>query len=329
MTLCGSALVLLFSVSIATCSLESPELSWVKYTKDGATAAQRATSAERSLFENYYSGVNPEAGGGSVASKAMEDGPFMKVEGEPAESAEEVGNSEENLLRLAKHKLTGQYLEQISDRDMYYYPAFAIGILENGCSAFLIGPRYALTSAHCVFSQDTMQWGEHLDLWRGQDMSNYISKMEWESVVIASSFYTNESQQADWAMITYTTDTQSPVWLKIATTPNVERIIATLYGYLHEDLPQKMMFSTICKSSSQQEEEHYISVSCSTDLRFNPGGPAFHGYDFTRKYIPYVYGINLSPQYSYEKKLLRFDSKLFWFLCYSMAEDGPQCKEIA
>ena len=322
MTWSSCVLVFLFSASIASCSPDSSELSWVKYTKNGGIA-QRATSAELSLFQKYYSGVNPEAAGESVASKAMEDGPFIMVDVNSTET-EEVADPE---LNLAKHKLTGQYLEQISDQDVYFYPAFAIGILENGCSAFLIGPRYALTSAQCVFNQDALQWSEELDFWRGQDMNNYISRMEWESVVISSSFYTNESTQADWAMITYTTNTKSPVWLKIATVPNMDRFIATMYGYLHEDLPLKMMFSTICKSDSQQEDKHYLSVNCATDLRFNPGGPVFHGYDFTRKYIPYVYGINLRPQYSYEKKLLRFDSTLFWFLCYNMGEDGPQCKE--
>ena len=38
----------------------------------------------------------------------------------------------------------------VSNHDLYRYPYCAIGFLKSGCTAAFIGPRHALTAAHCV-----------------------------------------------------------------------------------------------------------------------------------------------------------------------------------
>ena len=52
----------------------------------------------------------------------------------------------------------------------YHYPEYAVGLLDNGCTAFLIGPYHAMTSARCVYDNKREIWEQNLDFSRGRKL---------------------------------------------------------------------------------------------------------------------------------------------------------------
>ena len=312
-----------FCIAVAVQHSSSTE-AWVKHSKNGETSL--STAAEIETFLQYISSKNTQsdAEATSTGSEQMEDGPLHQITPEQVPPASEE-NSQKNILQ---HEAAGQYIKEVFDSEIYFYPVHAIGIMDNGCTAFLIGPRHALTTAHCVFNSQTRQWKNGSDLWRGRHRKNYLSKMEWSHIIIPHAFYTNGSKEYNWALITFTEATKSPVWLRIAMLSKTNNILTSIYGYLDEDLPQDIMYNTICRSNAEQSEAHFLEEECETDLRFN-GGPVLRGYPMrSSKRLTFVYGISASHQYSYQYKIIKFDSNLFWLLCHLMSREGhdPECK---
>ena len=58
--------------------------------------------------------------------------------------------------------------EQSSTR----YPYCAIGRLENGCTAFLVGPYHAITARHCVYKRKKQPWNPYRGVYLGRDCNS-------------------------------------------------------------------------------------------------------------------------------------------------------------
>ena len=55
-------------------------------------------------------------------------------------------------------------------KDTTQYPYTAVGLLSNGCSGTLIGKRFVLTAAYCIFNPESKQWDEK---------SRFLSGHQW------------------------------------------------------------------------------------------------------------------------------------------------------
>lgn len=252
-----------------------------------------------------------------AALTQMEDGPTKLVEEKDKRPRTLPGGADADLV------IDGQTLEEVDA--INYYPQYAVGILDNNCTAFLISPRHALTTANCVYQYDTGEWEDELDFWRGRNGDEYLSKMCWKHVVISGKFFITGDSVYNWALITFTEDTASPVWLKMAYSPSVHDVAMTIYGYLPDDHPSGVMYSTICHSDYFQNDTNSLSVQCGTGQKFS-GGPILKGYNFQQSKMPLVHAISIAYHFSYAHEAVNFHPSLFWTLCYLMHNDGFDAK---
>ena len=206
------------------------------------------------------------------------------------------------------------------------YPGNTLGLLSHGaCSAFLVGPRHALTTAKCVFENGT--WQEELDLYRGRDCSTYQDLMHWESVRVPEGYYSNGDTRLNWALITYTVETQSPVWTSISYDPSFsDRLVyLTVAGYC--DAPSRScLYSSECFSlaKSSLPWERNIEVECGAQIGFH-GGPLIaseNDYFSKRTGTRSVHGISTHTEQTNSHKMIRFTQNTFWQVCHFVAADG-------
>ena len=292
-------------------SADYHELKWVTYSRDRTVRV--ASSDKLHDLENYIARQYTLAEARkrlqfvTRGTKQMEDGP-SRVDGtKHYPSFEDISNTTPEVL--------GQSLEKVAKT--HFYPEYAIGTLENGCTAFMIGPHHALTAARCVYNYNDSIWSRNLDFWRGKNFDEYIQWLEWSQVVIPLDYFISETPGKNWALITFREDSESPVWLRISYSNDILNIPLTLYGYL-QDQPWGIMYSSVCHGDDPQPDSKCLAIQCGTDQKFS-GGPILKGYNLKN---PPVYGISVGQQHSATCPALHIDSDLFWSLCWIMFKDG-------
>ena len=294
--------------------------SWLQYTRDGSVV-QSATVEDVDRLEEYLRTrpdiftAGPNSHLESYVPEQMEDGP-NKVD-----EVKRVNRRPSPVRQEDSVPTAGTLLDEVDSTN--FYPEYAIGILENGCTAFLIGPCHALTTAHCVYNSTTDEFVDDLNMWRGRKGDIYLDQMTWTSVIVPRNYTASPSSESNWALIIYDRHTLSGVWLKMGFSENIYNIPYTIYGYLSSK-PFGTMYSTVCRSRTEEpENENILSVQCGSDECFD-GGPLLRGYNFKRSKMPVVYGVSLSScdSYSFSHNSLVFQPDLFWSLCYFMSENG-------
>ena len=223
-------------------------------------------------------------------------------------------------------------------KSSYQYPEYAVGLLDNGCTAFLIGPYHAMTSARCVYDNKLLLWEDRLDFWRGRNDSNYLQRLEWERVFISRSFYEKDNVNNVWAMITFKKSQLSTVWLPIGfcqrkffgPTKDV-----TTYGYI-SSIGHSMLFS---KCLAYKKHLYCWCYGPIMSYRFN-GGPILNAYQddsglsSNGDQSP-VFGLSVdyvpqSGSYSHKQMALSFDSDTFWSVCFLLRKNGfsADCQKL-
>ena len=92
----------------------------------------------------------------------------------------------------------------VDDRYASEYPYCAIGYLQSGCTAALIGPNHALTAAHCVYSRRWKRYKINLDLWLGQTCNSPGRRMRYANkVFVPRGYITSGSAEYDYALVLY------------------------------------------------------------------------------------------------------------------------------
>lgn len=124
-----------------------------------------------------------------------------------------------SLGRFAKpgtsQALPGKYLrQQITDSSSY--PLRAMGRIETRsksqgvgtCSATLVGSRYLLTAAHCVYNLETRAFVSDIKFFPGQTAKNVMpfDPVDWERVYIPSAYMNSAETGAKKSAATYAYD---------------------------------------------------------------------------------------------------------------------------
>ena len=311
------------SEEFASGAKSESEKAWITYSRSGDLHA--ATVDEVETLEQYLRSRPDVFSEGakarleSYAGEQMEDGP-NKVDPVSHVNPRPAAEREERL------PMASAVLDVVHSTN--FYPEYAVGLLENGCTAFLVGPQHALTAAHCVYNSTEESFAEELDMWRGRIGNAFLGRMTWSKVVISHEYFVSSDEQQDWALIVYTKPSSSPVWLKIGYSEGIYNVPYTMFGYLSSQA-FGVMHSTVCRSRGEDSsQDQLLSIQCGSDECFE-GGPLLRGYNFQRSKMPIVYGISHSScdSYSYSHNNVIFQPDLFWSLCYFMSLHGfdAQC----
>ena len=248
----------------------------------------------------------------SHAPTQLEDGPTKLVD--ESDKRPRTSPLEEST------PLPDEQLDEIDSTN--FYPQYGVGILENGCTAFLIGPRHALTTASCVYNYTAGNWNNNLDFWRGRNGDEYLEKMLWDHAIIPAKFFITGDHIYNWALIIFAEENESPVWLKMAYSSDLSDFAMTMYGYFTSNHTWAKMYSTICQSDPVQDDPNCLTVQCGTSQKFN-GGPILKGYNFQHSKMPLVYGISITYNFpSSVHKAVNFHPFIFWSLCHHLIREG-------
>ena len=291
------------------------KLNWITFSRHGKE--HPAGSAEVQLFVEYVASQPTLLGKLETGGKLqMEDGPAYTDPSKHGPSVSDAGTESPTVVDDKLHDV-------ISTN---YYPEYAVGVLDNGCTAFLVGPQHALTAAHCVYNYNTSTWSTELDFWRGRNAEEYLQKMEWKHVIIPYHFHSTGDDNQNWALVEFSDE--SPVWLRLAYSESVQNIPLTVYGYL-QDREWETMYYTMCRSDSEQLDTMDFAIQCESDQVFT-GGPVLRGHSFLQNKMPVVYGVNIGRQRSFAHPIVHILSDLFWFVCYSMQSSyfDPHCGSV-
>ena len=199
-----------------------------------------------------------------------------------------------------------------AETTVYFYPQYAIGLVENGCTAFMISSKHALTSAECVLGGGAA-WMQEIDVRRGKVRGEMLQHLKWSHVTIMNAFYEERDERQNWALITFNEHSKSPVWLEISSSATYSNQPLVIYGYKSDG---DVMYSSSCTGSQQSNETELLAVNCEADLTF-PGAPLLEHEDYMAKETQPVIAVSSSAS-----SAVRIHQDLFWTLCYMMQKEG-------
>ena len=124
-----------------------------------------------------------------------------------------------------------------------YYPYCAIGKMERGCTAFLVGPYHAITARHCVYDTSTQTWYPERGLYLRR---NCNSRGIFMDHVVTTTYVANDADH-DFAWILLDqSDYYSNCWM----------------SYGNQD-PMPTMSGEICGYPGDKAREKYNCLYCS------------------------------------------------------------------
>lgn len=304
---------------------DSNTLSWVHHAKTGDVIISKPSDIEDLLQYIRVHSVLDDGSASFVSSppKEMEDGPKLSVTGnsEIDDADEEDRSTSEDTTDPAS---CFTEVETIN-----YYPEYAIGLLDNGCTAFLVGPYHAMTSAHCIYKVEERYWEENIDFWRGRHNGGYLQKMEWESVLVPKQYHMHGDQSYNWAIITFEKSLPSKVWLSFVFSPRPVGAYVTKYSYRNSLTGNLQMVSKICEGNQDDlGNTKLLNLVCCSSEQPEDGGPVLKGYNFDRYKIPPIVGISGRDKFG-EEYSMAYDFDMFWSTCYLLGISGfdPQCSK--
>lgn len=232
----------------------------------------------------------------------------------------------EQMYELIHYNMEDANME-IEQRELYLsalnssvYPGYAIGLLTNEeCTAFLVGPHHAITTAECVYDHVNREWRKDgLDLWLARDCNTIVTKLLWSSVRIPYQYYYHNNLQHNWAYIEFEPTTLSKTWLAIAYDSTLYyRFGPVTIGGYSQKKPLGCPFSMQCLTKEVERNSCLLNVACNVPLSF-PGAPVVAA-DFIahQTMTPPVYGVSVGNNTS-----IRFTKHMFWSVCTWMKQSG-------
>lgn len=145
-------------------------------------------------------------------------------------------------------------------KDTTQYPYTAIGLLSNGCSGTLIGKRFVLTAAYCIFNTESKQWEQNLDFHPGINGENRpFDGVQWKNAWVTKGF----AEQGNWDLAFGLVELQSDLgdqngWFGFGHLPQIPKGPA-MTGY-PAGVPDFTMWETTCPVKAA--EKSFIAYSC-------------------------------------------------------------------
>ena len=131
-------------------------------------------------------------------------------------------------------------------KDTTQYPYTAVGLLSNGCSGTLIGKRFVLTAAYCIFNLESKQWDQNLDFYPGiNGETRPFEGVKWKNAWVTKGF----AEEGNWNLAFGLVELQSDVgdkngWFGFGHLPQIPKGPA-MTGY-PAGVPDFTMWETSC-----------------------------------------------------------------------------------
>ena len=210
------------------------------------------------------------------------------------------------------------------------FPGRAIGYLETGCTAFLIGPYHAVTAAHCVYENG--EWLSNLNLHIQRNCVNgqYGHEMTWRRVWIKTVYKNTEDENYDFAWILYDSSDYHSSWLGIAYRNPMPTISGEVCGYPGDKKkatinPPNCYFCGSCSGASRINcgwwGRNCKRIRHTCDTAGGTSGAPFYTDDHDSSSSWYTYGVH-AHGYSTYNAAVRITKERFETLVCFMCDNG-------
>ena len=219
------------------------------------------------------------------------------------------------------------------------YPYCAVGILDSGCTAILVGPYHALTAAHCVYDISTNTWKDNLNLRRGRTCRTYGTTMYWTNAWILNGYALFHYDDYDFALIIYESFRPSPCYVGFGYRQPWTGVGFDIYGYpsdksalLSPGCFYDSMYCTSCHYSLVSSSGLGVEYACDLFGISNTGAGLYAGQSDSTAGARSVYGVHTASGYPYNRGVLldgfRFCKIIEWMEdsgYYPTCSNGPCC----
>ena len=198
-----------------------------------------------------------------------------------------------------------------------------IGIMENGCTAFFIGPRHAITAGHCVYNTANRRWNRDLGIYVGRDCNSYGRFIDWSRAWVFTS-YINGDFRSNMAYILLSRT--SSCWLGFGFRDPMPRTRVESCGY-HGDRRHTSRYACYhCSNCYAQLEvtgswlsrtTYYTRMRNTCDNFRAPGAPMVVS-------TGHAWGVATQESSSYNYAA-RITKQKFYTLCQWMCNNGATC----
>lgn len=145
-------------------------------------------------------------------------------------------------------------------KDTTQYPYTAVGLLSNGCSGTLIGKRFVLTAAYCIFNPESKQWEQNLDFYPGiNGDTRPFDGVQWKNAWVTQGF----AEEGNWNLAFGLVELQSDVgdqngWFGFGHLPQIPKGPA-MTGY-PAGVPDFTMWEASCPVKGA--DKSFIAYNC-------------------------------------------------------------------
>ena len=199
-------------------------------------------------------------------------------------------------------------------------PFCAIGQMANGCTAFLVSPYHAITSAQCVYNLTSGQFYPRaaFNLYRGRSCNTEGAPMLSRGAIAPFGYTGLGNNSWNFALVAYTTDRPSPCYMSFSADPYITwpNQGFDVIGYPYDQYPDErpnctyatMTFSS-CHYSLSILNGNYYAYRCDTSDG-TVGAPLLGEFQSTSNTQRIAFGVNILEGLSYNYGT-RFDREKF------------------